>query len=71
VEWRFPSFLSDQRRKHSVQLLARKPSPAHHYADDSFQVTHTLKRVFFEEQQVGPFFNVNRPELTGLAQLSH
>jgi hypothetical protein len=40
------SFPSDQGRKHSMQPLARKPFPAHHYADESFQVTDTLKRVF-------------------------
>jgi hypothetical protein len=51
-----------------MQLLGRKTCPAHHYADESFQVTDTLKRVFLEEQHVGPFSNVNRPELTGLAQ---
>ena len=61
-----PSFRSDQRCKHSVELLAGKPCPAHHYADVSFQVTDTLQRVFLKEQQVGPFANVNRPDSLAL-----
>ena len=36
-----------------MQLLARKPFPPHHYANELFQVTDTLKRVFLKEQQVG------------------
>ena len=51
-----------------MQVLAWKPLPAHHYPDEPFQVSDTLKRVTFKEQDVGSLSDAERAELIVLAQ---
>ena len=51
-----------------MQVLAWKPLPAHHDPDELFQVIDALKRVSFEEQEVGSLSDAERAELLLLAQ---
>src|SRR5205823_5484506 len=62
------SFLRNHVRKHLMQVLAWKPLPAHHDPDELFQVIDALKRVSFEEQEVGSLSDAERAELLVLAQ---
>jgi hypothetical protein len=62
------SFLRHHVRKHLMQVLAWKPLPAHDDPDELFQVSHTLKRVSLEEQEVGSLSDAERAELIVLAQ---